>query len=373
MINRQNLLLTLFTLIGLFILAELSLQIKGFFSDSEPVPRYEIIRHSYHNPFLIFGPDINKELKQNNNEYARWNSQGFRMDEELSIEKEKGEFRIVALGGSTTEDVQNGQNLHYCGLASEAFKNKYPGRNIRCLNAGKSGFTAAHSLIRLETDIIQYKPDIVTVMNNLNDLTVNLYSQDGRTNYGNKFFAPSYSPSLDNKYFLMQILGKFRTVEYIGNKISKAKIVASSRPIWTLSDGTVVTGNSQFSDEAMALPLIETYRSYLRSIAAVGRVNGIRVVFLTEPATFSEAKYYSSFAYNWDGIVYPRAQEFQRAYESYNQVIREVAQETGSGLINLYTQVGHDDKYFVDVVHTNADGVRKVADAYSKGLEQYIK
>lgn len=294
------------------------------------------------------------------------------MENELPLKKESGEYRIFALGGSTTEDIQNGQNIHYCGEANKIFEQEFLNNKVRCINAGKSAFTSLHSLVRLQSDILPFKPDLITVMHNINDLTVNLYPFDGRYNYGNKYLTDKYAPIVDNQGFMWQFLSKFKAFSYLDNKISKVRKLIGSRPVHTLSDGQVVPGDTEFVSEPIELPFKEIFRSNLRSIAAIGKANGVKVVFLTQPAVFSDEKYFKSFAYS-GGLSYPQPDEFKRVFEEYNQVIKEVARDTNSPLIDLYALVGHNEQYFVDVVHTSPDGVRRVGELYANELAKLIR
>ena len=84
------------------------------------------------------------------------------------------EFRIITLGGSTTEDVWTEDGLHWPLWLERALKT--PDLNARVYNTGMSAYTTAHSLVRLEFDVLDYQPDLVIVMHNVNDLVVNYYS-----------------------------------------------------------------------------------------------------------------------------------------------------------------------------------------------------
>lgn len=354
----KNLFLIVCSLAVLFVLAETALRIKAWISHvSLPISSAQIVQHAYYNPFLIFGPDINKQLKQNNGEYVVWNSQGFRMQGELPLKKEPNEYRIFALGGSTTEDIQNQQNLHYCGEANKIFAEKIKNRKVVCINAGKSAFTSAHSLVRLETDLLAFKPDMITVMHNVNDLSVNFYPFDGRYNYGNKYLSDSYAPRMTNWILFKRILEKSRAFSYLFNTLQKAK----TKP------------NMRINPKPTDLVFKEAFRNNLTSIVGVAKAHGIEVVLLTEPGSLTEKNYYTSFSVTDGSIQYPPPEEFKKLYEEYNQVIKEVATQTHAGFIDMYGLVGHDEKYFTDIVHTNADGVLRVGDLYANNLIQFIR
>src|SRR3989344_7249280 len=153
----RSLIVIVAILFVILIFMEIGLRVKSAITGSKREivsGQYKFTQHSYYNPFLIFGPDINKDVPQQSGGFAHFNSQGFRMDQDLAIEKDKREIRIFALGASTTEDIQNGANKHYCGVANEIFKQQVPNKKITCINAGKSGYTTAHSLARLQYDIL---------------------------------------------------------------------------------------------------------------------------------------------------------------------------------------------------------------------------
>ena len=350
---------TLLVLLLVLLLFEIALRVKSWMyhqSTGQNASHTVFLEHYGYNPFLIIGPDINKKVPQAGGQTANWNGQGFRMDEELELDKTPGEYRIFALGGSTTEDLTNGQNLHYCGLANDFLKEKFPEGDIRCINAGKSAFTSAHSLIRLETDILPYKPDMITVMHNINDLTVNFYPNNGRYNYGNKYLSQTYAPALTPGAYVLHLLSGSRSVSYIVNTLHKLTL----------------TKNVKFNPEPTKLVFEDAFQSYLISIAAVAKARGIRVVFLTEPVTFAQDKFYTAFGITNDPVLYPTPEEFQKLFEQYNDVIRQVARQTDSDLIDLEALVGHDEKYFIDVVHTNELGVRRIGELYAQNLAAII-
>ncbi|HII88812.1 TPA: hypothetical protein HA253_04400, partial [Candidatus Woesearchaeota archaeon] len=106
-----------------------------------PEQQYRFVKHSTHNPFLIFGPNINKTVQQEQGGATYWNAQGFRTQENIPFEKEPDEYRIIALGGSSTETTYNQANEHYCGELNKNLENNtIAGKKLRCLNGAKAGY-----------------------------------------------------------------------------------------------------------------------------------------------------------------------------------------------------------------------------------------
>ena len=64
-------------------------------------------------------------------------------------------------------------------------------------------------------------------------------------------------------------------------------------------------------------------------------------------------------------ILHPERLAYQRIIEACNQIIREVAEETGALFVDNDAALGADEAYFVDYIHYTCDGVRKVAEDYA--------
>ena len=112
----KNIGVLLLTVLIIFLLFEIGFRIM---EEEIQVPKRNIlIKHSTYNPFLIFGPSFLQADRQGtleeNRGFAIWNSQGFRVPDNIPYEPPVDEYRIFALGGSTTEDMANDKNIHWC-------------------------------------------------------------------------------------------------------------------------------------------------------------------------------------------------------------------------------------------------------------------
>ena len=327
------------------------------------------IRHTGYSPFLIFGPNLNKKFKQKDGQIAYWNSQGFRLKEDLPLKKKRGEYRIFALGGSTTEDLANGENLHYCGETNKILSSY---KNVNCVNAGMSAYSTAQSTIRLQFDLLQFNPDMITVMHNINDLHVNFFPyHDERSNYANKFLYKDYAPGLSLKYSFLResraMIYLYQSFVNIKNRVSGEKIKAKGKG--------VVLSTMRYSSEPIALRSKNSFRNNLMAIAAIGKAHNIAVVLMTQPAVFSDDKIALQFGVNVsnDYILYPRKEEFFKLFKEYNRIIEEVARQQNVYFIDMYNLFGNDEKYFKDMVHYNASGVRRFARIYSENIKKTME
>lgn len=75
----------------------------------------------------------------------------------------KKAITIVAFGDSITQAGHQVATNQWPELLSQALRKKFPGREIRVINAGVGGNTSAEGLRRIEQDVLKHKPDFVTV------------------------------------------------------------------------------------------------------------------------------------------------------------------------------------------------------------------
>lgn len=87
--------------------------------------------------------------------------------------KDKSELNIVYLGGSITygSKATNPDLYSWRGIISSFFKEAYPGKTIRNINAGVGGTGSDYGLLRLYDDVIAKDPDLVFVEFAVNDRT----------------------------------------------------------------------------------------------------------------------------------------------------------------------------------------------------------
>ena len=77
---------------------------------------------------------------------------------------------IVALGDSITANtLYNYGRMNWVSLLDVALFEKYGFESCTLINAGVPGSTYAHSLKRLDRDVLRFKPDMVIIMLGMND------------------------------------------------------------------------------------------------------------------------------------------------------------------------------------------------------------
>jgi len=95
------------------------------------------------------------------------NSFGLR-SAEITIPKQEDEFRILCIGGSTTEEGASNETT-YPSLMEGCLAQAFPDRKIEVVNAGISGISSDWHLLRIN-DYLKWEPDLVIIHVGVNDL-----------------------------------------------------------------------------------------------------------------------------------------------------------------------------------------------------------
>lgn len=262
-------------------------------------------------------------------------------------------IRIVCLGGSTTQDttafVEEGityptelQRLLNERLADDRIV-------VETINAGFAAHSTLHMLVLLQTELLELKPDVLIVYENINDLTVNYFPGPTSPAYANKFLHPYYLPPE-------------MTVE-------RATFLDHSRfYTWTKARlKTLANRSIRYTDEPLDLPHAQVFRRNLENILAVAQAHGIHVV-LGQQALAADRrlfeKHFRTKSYN-TVVAYPRIEQLVRHFERYNEIVREVADAHGLTCVNVYERLKYRSDLFADVVHLHAAGSREVAQEFA--------
>ena len=365
-----NMLLVVISLLVCFAVLEIVFRVFSIEESHEIDSKF--IKHSTYNPFLIIGPALNKRIMKNG-EITYWsNSQGFRMRDNLPFKKNNSEYRIIALGGSTTQNGANTMDLHYPEETSKILNSKYfTNMTINIVNSGKAGYSSAHSLIRLQFDILPFEPDMVTVMHNMNDLIVNFFPYlDETNNYKNKYLYETFA----NEYDIKQtIISKSRVLVFCSKSLDMLQNRIFGNNIKT-NEG-IVTSTMKYSEYPIELKSKNVFRNNLIAISRIAKAHNITPVFLSQPAVFTEKSIALAFGhklYN-NYILYPKEEELRKHFEEYNKTIKETAKTEDIHFIDMYNLMDQDEMYFVDMCHYSAKGINRFSEILAEELEKIIK
>jgi hypothetical protein len=266
-------------------------------------------------------------------------------------------FRIVCLGGSTTQDMTafvHGGITYPTELQRVLNERLGPDSDVvvETINAGFAAHSTMHMLILLQTELLALKPDLLIVYENVNDLMVNYFPGPTSPTYASKFTHPFYLPP-----------------EMI---VAKATLLDHSRLYtWGRDRYRAVAGNEiRYGDGRFELAHAASFRTNLLNIHAIAQRHGIPVVFGLQAFAADQQLFHNHFkskTYN-DEIVYPRIDVLHDHFRQYHQIVREVANECGCLCADPYAPLLAHPEYFADVVHLRPDGARIVGQTFAHVL-----
>lgn len=339
-------------------LGEVALRTAQYFlsgvSPFTMLPKYSDRRYLL-SPFLVFGPRIDWQIPGKPSEdTAYFNHQGFRTKQTVAP-KPPGEIRIIALGGSTTEDVWTEDGRHWPLWLERGLRSS--NSNVNVYNTGMSAFTSAHSLVRLEFDVLDYDPDLVILMHNINDLVVNYY-------------AAVLGLPMDGHYRTPYATKRF-TWDVDDTDIVLFRLWHSLRARLSGPPADAVVPDDYRIDKGLAY-----FRRNLRNIHAVAASGGVEIVLLTMPVCDAESVYREVELNGRRQFSAPLPESFDRFKEdfsSYNQAVVDVGSELGVPVVDMQRLFGGDKRWFSDFVHYNAAGSRRFGETLATALEPKIR
>jgi len=282
------------------------------------------------------------------------NSLGFR-GPPLTQAKPTENLRIAFLGASTTFCAEvSGNNMTWPHLVSDAVQQKYPDISVDYVNAAAPGYTVKSSLLNFRRRVAPLRPDVIIIYHATNDIsweTRSLALQQGIYKERDKERS--------------SWLAEHSQLLYL--------VVKNLRIIDVQSDASNARTRLEFSSSEFG----EHFRDDLRQLV----IEAKKVSEVVAVATFSHqirpeqtaeqklkaagsALYYMPFM---------EPQGLMEAFRRYNQIIVEVANETGTLLIDGEGMIPGNSEYFNDTVHFKDAGsrimARRVSDALLKSSE----
>ena len=104
----------------------------------------------------------------------------------------KNDFKIAILGGSTSDG-----DLYWFRSWPEIFYEKYCTENISIYNGALAGYNSAQELIKLMRDVVYLKPDMLIVLDGINDIAS--CGRNGRNMFGFSYLSTIMNQLIKSK------------------------------------------------------------------------------------------------------------------------------------------------------------------------------
>lgn len=265
---------------------------------------------------------------------------GLKGDRDIAIPKLQSMKRVICLGASTTGNYieENGEVFSYPLELEKLLQSKMSG-NVEVNNCGQGGYNSADILVRYALQIIDCQPDIIVLYHAYNDIKP----------YLTKDFKSDYSHVCSNlglNYWKFNLASKipFIPIKFI-NCLVNQWIPISSRSHLLAQ---VTTG---IYDDTLDFSIgLKTYKRNIQHIIDLSQRNGIEVILSTYCHFMHDEIKGEKLNLLYDKIV-----------KEENKVMLDLARINKLKLVDNYSLIPQDKKYFVDSVHFSPAGMKLVA------------
>jgi len=265
------------------------------------------------------------------------NNFGFR-DEDVAVPKLPDVFRIVCIGGSTTEEGPTEQETYPNiteKLLSEQFHEQY---RIEVINAGIPGITANKLWLRLP-DYLLMEPNLIIYCEGTNDIT--------------HILLP---------YWLNHLNG-------IKKILIQSKLCRNIFPLFFLPHDIQI--QSDISKDILSQ--IEKIQKYLQR-------KGVLFAVMSIPApnyssmTWQEKDYFQFVTKKWWGGDFINYRMYSHVLNIYNKLLNEKFNNRNILYIPMYEMFQNEPpSYFNDVCHQKLEGIQKKSELAMPYLVKYIE
>lgn len=277
------------------------------------------------------------------------NSAGFRSRE--FSPKEKGIYRVLALGDSTTFGMVVGDSFEwiptpYPQRLEQLIAERAGPRRVEVLNAGVPGYNSFMGVMLLRGKLRGLAPDLITVRFGWNDFLMSMGGDGGEA------FREVENPFLR---FVEDLLLRTATYPYLRRLNRELKARGKPERAPTVED---IPKTWQPN-----VPL-DRYEKNLHRIVELGRAEGADVWLLTTPHAFltnENRGQYDKFPNTMSAKLLvkfsaiPNFEKMIEIHDMYADVTRKVARDTGAKLVDMeaaYSDHASEHLYTsTDVVH----------------------
>jgi len=286
------------------------------------------------------------------------NSLGHRSPE-LAVPKPKDVYRIACLGGSSTYGFGALSNSEtYPARLPQLLTGALLGKRIEVLNMGTPGWTTRESLLSLQLErYTKLELDMVIVGHGYNDL-----------------ISGALPPYLSEP--------KLLTAEEIAaaKKRSKGLLRKYSAAYRRLRRALLRLRLRHAKLRSVSKPGLEATRRNLGLLVKLCAAKNIRLVFLSYPHLFAKReadgpavfpqrpKLHEKF-YKRAPLSYPA---IRQGMDQVNQLIRDIAKESGAVLIDLDKEMPKQPALYVDYIHQSNAGHALRAKLIAKTLRSEV-
>ena len=272
---------------------------------------------------------------------------------------DRPDLTIVFLGGSTTECVYVDEDNRFPYLTGRLLERRTR-LKVNSYNAGRSGNNTLHCLNVLLNKVVNLKPDVVVLMENINDLAILMYDRT----YWNDH--PSRSPLIEKPPTFKTVGKDLEQTFHLVRDLTFPNLyreVKQWSPFGRPEKGDEFHGARGKKITLDQELLVREFSLNLQTFINICRAREITPVLMTQASRLTESpdpliqKMMRSLEVS-QGITYA---DFKAAFDRLNQAIRDVGAKNQVLVIDLAREIPPVKENICVVAHFNDRGSRLVA------------
>lgn len=296
-------------------------------------------------------------------------------------------YRILAIGGSTTECLYLDQSETWTHLLQKTLNENSLNRRIWVGNAGMSGRTTRHHLLAMQyLPLTEMKIDAILLLIGGNDLTQRLardeaYDQDflAKPESMDRIFGETFRGGeiyqLPNDRFLKKtVIWRMLRKMVLQNPVQH-NVQDDGGEVyvkWRKHRQQAAGIRNELPDLSSAL---DEYARNIHKMIDIGQNKSIRLIFMTQPTIWRSGLSQELDALLWfggignfqtePGHIYYSSEALEKGMQNYNNTLLRLCHERRVECMDLASMLKKDTTVFYDDVHFNESGAREVAHAVS--------
>lgn len=270
--------------------------------------------------------------------------------QKVEVPKPADVFRIVCLGGSTTEGSL--RSKYYPSSLNEMLSKKYPNRKIEVINAGKYFYNTQHSIIQYLFCLKDLDPDVIILLNIFNDLITSFTMPPFSSSPFRKDYGHFYGPLAYIRYpgTFERFLCKFFYADLLKPKLKP-------------------TSFSDFKSQ-------HSFRRNLKTLIEITEREGIHLILSNQAHCFSNKNdsdpnfLATQRFFLVDNEHYADEKSWHQGMELFNRITKETAERFSIPFVDQAAAFKGKRELFRESIHMTPEGTKLKARLYFEKIVQ---
>jgi lysophospholipase L1-like esterase len=289
---------------------------------------------------------------------------GFRTTLPIDYEhKPAGTLRVLAIGGSTTEQIYLDDRKTWTHLLQDGLTESFR-RRVEVINTGVSGLRAVHHLATLR-QTLRYQPDLVVILMGLNDWNQQVLDTMAADRHGIGHWWAAMNYAETALVFLS------RQIQFLLRRSDSAEKPAAAGEVEEINGEYYSRQNDSLDRKPLRtfpgpIQVSAEFATAAKGLLAVCRQNRLRCIFLSQPNAYDPAIEPALRQRLWmtpPGDFTLPLEQMAALASAYNNYLMQDLRNQGAEVCDVAKALKPTTAFFYDDCHYNEAGARAVAQA----------